>query len=111
MTTTINRDRANETKVIGFLDGYRDSCAPIPYNLIKYFSIRIEWPEKKSMDVYPLEEILEIYTPEEIKSGFMGNLDGDAWFALVGRGKEVYNWKHALRDILNTHTLPNYRGI
>jgi len=31
----------------------------------------------------------------------MGNLDGDAWFALVGRGKEVYNWKHALRDILN----------
>ena len=58
-------------------------------------------PEKKSMDVYPLEEILEIYTPEDSKSGFMGNLDGDAWFALVGRSREVYNWKHALRNILN----------
>jgi hypothetical protein len=94
----------NKIKVLGFLDGCRDSCAPITSDLIKYFSIRIEWPEKKSMDVYPLEEILEIYTPEEIKSGFMGTIDGDAWFSLVGRGKEVYNWKHALRNILDEAT-------
>jgi hypothetical protein len=107
MTTTINRDRANETQIIGFLDGYRDDISPIPYNLIKYFSIRIEWPEKKSMNVYPLEEILEIYTAEEIESGFRGNLDGNAWFSLVGRSREVYNWEHALRNILNTHTLNN----
>ena len=94
-------DLTNKVKVINFLDGFGDTCAPITTDLIKYFSIRIEWPEKKSMDVYPLEEILDIYTLEQIKSGFMGNLDGDAWFSLVGRSREVYNWKHALRNILN----------
>ena len=101
MNKATNRDLANKIKVIDFLDGYRDSCAPITSDLIKYFSIRIEWPERKSMDVYPLEEILEIYTPEEIESGFIGNLDGNAWFSLAGRSRPVYNWKHALRNILN----------
>ena len=89
----------NNLKIINFLDGYRDLCPTITSNFIKYFYIRIEWPERKSMDVYPLAEMLEIYTPEEIESGFMGNLDGDAWFSLVGRGREVYNWKHALKEV------------
>lgn len=92
----------NKDEVIYFLDGHGEYCAPITPDLIKYFYIRIEWPEKNSMDTYPLNEILEIYTPKEIESGFMGNLEGDAWFALMGRSRDVNNWRHALRNILNT---------
>ena len=70
--------------------------------------IRIEWPEKKTVDVYPLEEILEIYTPKEIEAGFMGKIDGDAWFCLTGEGgHDLYNWKHELKAYLTTEVNDN----
>ena len=97
----------DKEQVMDFLNGHGCYCAPITLDLIKYFSIRIEWPERNRMDVYPLGDILGIYTAEEIKDGFKGNLEGDAWFCLVGRSRDVNNWAHALRHILNTHTFNN----
>ena len=61
--------------------------------------IRIEWPEKRTIDIWPLEEILQIYTREEIEAGFMGKLDGDAWFSLTDDdGQDVFGWKHELNN-------------
>jgi hypothetical protein len=75
---------------------------------VQIMKIRIEWPEKKTMDVYPLEEILEIYTPKQIEAGFMGKLDGDAWFCLMGEGgHDLYNWKHELKSYLTTEVNHN----
>jgi len=58
--------------------------------------IRIDWPEKNDSEVYTIERILDVYTPEEIQRGFLGNLDGDAQFILecdrgysIGIEKEI----------------------
>ena len=60
--------------------------------------IRIDWPEKNDSEVYTIERILDVYTPEEIENGFLGNLDGDAQFILqcdkghpIGIGQDIPN--------------------
>ncbi len=64
-------------------------------------NIRIDWPEKKTNEIYSLEEILEIYTPKEIESGFLGNLEGDARFILqCDSGHAIFEWKNALKPFM-----------